>query len=221
MKKKLMIFLLAIIVLSVSLVAFTACNKSEPENEKGNISRIVNSYFVGENENFFISLEIGEREKNFIADGVATDVKPFAEMIITPQKAIDNESVEFTITGENASVSGTAVTNKFGEYKIEVSALDFEPISVTILIAETPEEISFSNVLQNKLTALDVVNIAEHEFEERILQEQADGLSREVYIKLISGDNENYYYYVSYIGTGVDYWGLLISPDDGTIISKR
>ncbi len=220
MKRKLMIFVLAIVVIFVS-VAFAACNKKETENEDDNVSRIVNSYFVGETENFKVTLEEGAREKNFVADGVATNVKPFAEMIITPQKVIEVENIEYTIKGENSTINGTVITDKFGAYKTEVSALDFVPVSITLSVGENAEEIEICNVLQDKLTAVDVINIAQREFEERILQEQADGLSREVYVKLISADNENYYYYVSYIGKGVDYWGLLINPDDGTIISKR
>ncbi|MCQ2602467.1 MAG: hypothetical protein MJ193_00925, partial [Clostridia bacterium] len=187
MKKKLMIIVSAMVV-CVSLLAFTACNKKETEKENGNISRIVNAYFVGESDNFLITIEKGEREKNFVADGVATDVQSFSEMIITPQKVIDVESVEYTIKGENAEIKGTSTTNKFGEYKMDVSALDFEPLSVTISVGETAEDIMLFDVLKDKLTALDVINIAEREFEERILQEQADGQTREVYVKLISAD---------------------------------
>ena len=63
---------------------------------------------------------------------------------------------------------------------------------------------------------------AEKEFADRITPAKESGTySREIYVKLITGDRQNYYYYVSYVGEGVDYWALLINPTTGEVVSKR
>ena len=86
----------------------------------------------------------------------------------------------------------------------------------------TTEEIQLADVLAGKLSSSDVVNIARKEFADRIAAESADGKpSREIYVKLISGDRETYYYYVSFIGEGVDYWAMLVDPATGDVVSKK
>ena len=63
---------------------------------------------------------------------------------------------------------------------------------------------------------------ARKEFADRIAAESADGKpSREIYVKLISGDRATYYYYVSFIGEGIDYWALLLDPATGNVVSKK
>ena len=85
--------------------------------------------------------------------------------------------------------------------------------------------ITFSDKLKSldgKLTSADAVNVAKKQFAERIAAEEADGKpAREVYVKLITGDRETYYFYVSFIGEGTDYWAALIDPSDGTVVSHR
>ena len=52
--------------------------------------------------------------------------------------------------------------------------------------------------------------------------EEAEGkAAREIYVKLITGDRETYYFYVSFIGEGTDYWAALINPADGTVVSEK
>lgn len=218
MKKK-ALFIIAIFVLCLTL--FVACNKKAVE-EKSSICRSVDCVYIGESEAFALSVECGSREKVFIADGVATDVLPFAELSVTPLVAHDYTTMDFVINGEGATLSGSLTADNFGEFRQELS-LEFKPLSVTLKIGETSQTIDVQNVLEGKLTSADVINIAKTEFAERISADTAENgeLKREIYVKLISGDRENFYYYVSFIGEGVDYWALLINPETGEVVSKK
>ena len=71
------------------------------------------------------------------------------------------------------------------------------------------------------MTPEDVINIAKNEFKETLDKEATTGKEREIYLKIITGDRENYYYYVSFIGDGVDYLAVLIDPKTGKIVSKK
>ena len=83
-------------------------------------------------------------------------------------------------------------------------------------------EIDLSSVLEGALTSQDVINIAKKEFKEKIDAEYSEGKAdREIYVKLITADRTNYYYYVSFIGDGTDYWAMLVDIKTGAIVSKK
>lgn len=218
MKKKYLILFL-VIVLSAAVI-FTACNRKE-EEEYDNVSRSVSAFYTGESDNFAVTVEVGRRESNFVADGYATDVVDFAEITVLPLKTNDLTEINYSLTGENVSLSGSVKSNEFGEFSSAVD-LNFAPLSVSIGEGESTEVIELSDRLSGKLTSADVVNIANDAFKDRIDEETADGdYHREIYVKLITGDRENYYYYVSFIGEGVDYWALLINLEDGSVVTKK
>ena len=220
MKRKFIAVLLTIIILVLTAV-LCACNMIEEPQEESNISRQVLAFYAGENEDFAVSIEFLKREKNFIADGKATDVVHVAEINITPLKVHDNNEYCFAITNGTDTLSGKIKGNQFGEYCMDWN-LDFVPTSITIGEGEDAQSISLVNVVDGKLTPADVVNIAEKEFAERIASAKERGqYNREIYVKLITGDRQHYYYYVSYIGEGVDYWALLLDPETGAVVSKK
>lgn len=220
MKKKIIAVLLTMIILVFAL-AFCACDQVIEPKEESNVSRQVLAFYAGENEDFAVSVEILKREKTFIADGKATNVVDVAELNITPLKVHDNNDYSYTISNQSVSLSGKLSGNQFGEYSQELT-MDFVPTSITIGEGENAQCINLVNVLEGKLTSLDVVNIAEKEFTDRIASAKEKGeYNREVYIKLITGDRQHYYYYVSYISEGVDYWALLLEPETGAIVSKK
>ena len=162
-----------------------------------------------------------KREKTFIADGKATDVTDFAEITVVPLKSNEFTEIPFTLSSEGGSLSGTLKDSGFGEFRSEI-ALDFVPSKVLVGEEGKQSEIALADVLAGKLGWSDAVNIARKEFADRTATESADGdKSREVYVKLITGDRKTYYYYVAFIGKGVDYWAVLLDPVDGTVISKK
>lgn len=207
--------------MSVLAVFLTACNRKEEEAYDDNVSRSVSAFYTGESENFAVTVEVGRRESNFVADGYATNVVDFTEITVLPLKTNELNEIAYSLQGESSSISGSVKGNEFGEFSAVVD-MDFIPASVSIGEGESVEVIELCDVLSGKLTSADVINIASDAFKERIEEESADGnYHREIYVKLISGDRENYYYYVSYLGEGVDYWALLVNVDDGAIVTKK
>lgn len=220
MKKKFVLVFVAILTLSLALV-FTACNKDKTPSVESNVSREISAFYVGENSNFAVSVEFGRREKNFVADGVSREVVDMVELVIIPLKVHDCEEYAYTLKKDDCTLSGKVSGNEFGEY-VAIVNLDFAPTSITIGEGDSAECIDLVDVLEGMLTTADVINVAEKEFCDRIDGAKAEGnYKREIYVKLITGDRQNYYYYVSYVGEGVDYWALLINPATGEIVSKR
>lgn len=218
MKRKSVLTIISICCLACILVCLCACNKTDDKQQNDCISRLTESYYAGESENFAVSIETGRREKCFIADGKTTDVVDFAEIIITPLKRTDCESISYAIKGQDATLSGEVTSSNYGEFIGELQ-LDFVPTSITLTVGEENCEIELCNILEGALSANDIINIAKEEFKDRIASEE--NFNREIYVKLISGDRISYYYYVSFIGEGVDYWAMLVDIKTGAIVSKK
>ncbi len=216
MKRKILLCVIATVLLICAFGVLTACNAIKNEEPKSNVSRETASYFAGESEEFAVSIESGRREKNFIADGKATDVSDFTQITVTPLKSNEFECVEFVISGENDSLTGKIEKSDFGEYTTSIE-LNFEPKTVTVAAGDRTCEIDLANILADSLSSSDAVNIAKEEFKDRL----SDGDEREIYVKLITGDRTTYYYYVSFIGEGVDYYAMLIDPKTGDVITKK
>jgi len=221
MKKKIYLVLTLILVLVCASVVLVACGSKQPGGAKDNISRRTDAYFAGESEQFAVSVEKGRREKTFIADGKATDVVDFCQITVIPLKSNDYKSINFVIKGDDSTLSGEITTSYFGEF-FSLIELGFTPKTVTVTAGEETCEIELTDMLEGKLTSSDAVNIAKAAIKDKIAKDNEEyKAEREIYVKLITGDRTNYYYYVSFIGDGVDYWAMLIDPSTGDIISKR
>ena len=222
MKKKIFLAVTLIAVLACAVSVLTACNLFKKDKQEcDNVSRQTDAYFVGESAQFAVSIEKGKREKTFIADGKATDVVEFCEVTITPLASNSYESVSFVISGADSTLSGEITTADYGEYSATIE-LNFTPTSVTVTAGSDVSEIELANILDGALSSADAVNIAKEAFKDKLTQESEEGLGeREIYVKIITGDRLNYYYYVSFIGDGVDYLAMLIDPKTGDIVSKR
>ena len=221
MKKKIYLILTVILVLVCATVALVACGNKTQTGANDNVSRRTDSYFAGESDCFAVSIEKGKREKTFIADGKATDVIDFCQITIVPLKSNDYKSVNYIINGDDTTLGGEITASDFGEFS-SVIELGFVPKSVTVTAGSEVSEIDLTDMLEGKLTAQDAVNIAKEAFKDKLTAESEDGkAAREIYVKLITGDRTNYYYYVSFIGDGVDYLAVLIDPSTGDIVSKR
>lgn len=96
------------------------------------------------------------------------------------------------------------------------------PKTISVTAGDVKSDIELNSILDGKLSAADVINIAKDALKEKIDKEYSEGKAeREIYVKLITADRESYYYYVSFIGDGVDYWAMLIDPSTGNIISRK
>lgn len=217
MKKKIIPFI-AILILIASSLAFVACHP-KAETPPSDISRKTESYLAGESDSFAVSLESGVRENVFIADGKATDVGHFAELKIIPLKNADINEISYRLIAGEESLDGSISEGSRGEYVANIS-VDFTPEKIVVEGGDASSEIDLCNVLEGAISPDDAIKIARETFKEKLDLEASEGKTREVYLKLISGDRENYYYYVSFIGDGVNYLAALITPD-GKIASKR
>lgn len=221
MKKKMLLFVCLILAVCAAVFALAACDRT-PAEEPSDISRSVSALYIADGDEFSVTLEVGAKETPFVADGKVGEVKEFASLTLTPLTVAEYDEIAFVITGgEQETLSGTLTAGGFGDFKSDIP-LDFVPAKISVTAGGQTTEFELSSVLEGKLTAADAVNVARKLFADLIEEERAAGSpSREIYVKLITGDRENFYYYVSFIGEGTDYWGALVKPEDGSVVSRR
>lgn len=220
MKRKLS-FLIAAALLSILPFAFAACNKTEVKTKPDNISRQTDAYYAGENADFAVSIEFGKSEKPFIADGKCAGAENFVRLTVTPLIKNDFEKIGYSVFASDSEFSGELTAGDRGDFWDDI-ALNFSPEKITLVAGDSNCEIQLKNVLDGALSAADAVNIAKAEFAEKIAAEKEEGKQdREIYMKLITGDRKDYFYYVSFIGEGADYWALLLNPQSGEVITKK
>lgn len=223
MKKKILLFVAIVLVICAAAAALAACNKAE-ETAPSDISRSVTSLYIADGDDFAVTVETGICEQPFIADGKVGETAEFATVTVTPLITLGAEELTFTLTGGGetpATLTGTLTSGGFGDFKGDI-ALSFVPEKVSVTADGKTFEATLTDVTAGKLSSADAVNIARELFAERIEDERAAGApSREIYVKLVTGDREHFYYYVSFIGEGTDYWSVLVEPAGGAILSKR
>lgn len=217
MKRKTVV-IIAVALLTICLACvLCACDAKKGDELKSNVSRETSAFYAGESDLFAVTLEKGKRESVFIADGKATDVVEFTQITVTPLKSNDYEQIEYALACDAETLTGVVQKSDFGEFTATIE-LDFVPDKVTITAGDDTAEIQLSDILNGCLTSSDAINIAKEEFKDRLAQSSDE---REIYVKLITGDRTNYYYYVSFIGEGVDYYAMLIDPHSGAVITKK
>ena len=223
MKKKTLLFVAIVLVICAAAAALAACDKAE-ESTPSDISRSVTSLYIADGDDFAVTVETGICEQPFIADGKIGETAEFVTITVTPLVTVGSEEISFTLTGGGetpATLSGTLTAGGFGDFKGDI-ALSFEPVKVSVTADGKTFEADLTDVTEGKLSSADAVNIARELFAERVEEERAAGVpSREIYVKLVTGDREHFYYYVSFIGENVDYWGALIDAETGAVLSKR
>ena len=221
--KKIAIFLSFILILTLTIAALTACNRTQPEPDAAEpISYMQQCFYMGKTKDFTARLTGGISEALFVADGVSQDVHAFTTLTLIPQHVdLFNESYTFTLKGDKGEYSGALDKDSFGaSYSAEIPSLDAigTPTEVTVKSDKIESTIALSDMLAESITGAKALEIAHTSVEAKLT---ADTKPREIYVKYINdaeSDASDYYWYVAFIASPTDYYAVLISPS-GELVS--
>lgn len=229
MKKKL--FILSVIAILFSLIAVFALVSCEKDVDKldlvkSKVSYIEKEHLRYESDMFNVLFVRGEREKHFIADGKCVEVSPFATITLDPI-AVDliGKNFSYRIVGELGEATGSLTKNILGvTYSTVIdSSIDIGKIvKAEITIDNETTEITFTNALENKISAEKAIEYAYYELEVALSDSFDKNLfNREVYVRYINDIHDRqspYYWYVSFMTDNTNYKSVLINPDNGAPI---
>lgn len=218
-----------ILAIIVVLCCFGGCD-SRTEDD---LSKCVNYYqthlYTAETENFRISLSCGMKEESYIIDNIVGDMVPFALLTLTPL-SVDffSKDYAYKLTGKDGNCEGAFTKDVFGSaFSADIADASALGDIASIIVSTDGGEYSLelSNRMTDKLTYLQVLDIAKTEFANELAAETAgEGFEREICIKFINDSHNSespYYWYIAFCQSVDDYWAMLVEPTTGKVITKK
>lgn len=209
------------------IFCFAGCSVKPEELAKNNLSLLHLNYFVGQTQNFSISLWSGYREEPYNLDGKKGELKEFCVVNVVPTSDIDTFGLGYTVEINEATYDGTFEQSPFDNSlgkDLEVKVNDTDSIYVYIIVNGESEiskvECISSNFQINQTQALD---IAIEYASEKILTLSNNGeTSIEGHCKIISTDKNLgiYFWLVSFINENGDKFALIIDTTTGEIVTE-
>lgn len=206
---------LCLIIVAISIFAFTGCSKSYYES---NVSEVRNSIFVGESESFEASIYVGQRENPYKADGAANKMVSYFLVIIEPKfetgeddlmctnVIINNKTYSKTLTKDvfyNKFVYDFADLKADGNFTINITVQAYDE-DVAMLELLSAGQKTYSEALAEAMVML------KDKFE---ATKDGNKYACEIYVRLTYSKfmtDQRLYWYVSLLDTKGNITGVII-----------
>lgn len=220
MKKKILIIFM-LFGLTVSLFG---CSSSTLDLVKENMSEMTKIYYMGENDSFYCTLAIGEREQTYLMNGQTSEKTDFALLSIVPsQNAYSNlikakividgieSEVELEINGLNHNYMVDLEKSLSGDEEIEVIFED--------------QPLKLENVSKNfGVDYLQGLEIASNEMEEQILLKKTyKNLNAECYLRILDKKANGFdglFWCFTVMNIDNESYSIVFSAEDGKVLAK-
>ena len=220
MKKKILI-LSMLCFLSLSLFG---CGASTQSLVESNLSEVTKIYYMGENDDFYCTLAVGERETTYLMNGHSTEKTEFALLSIVPTQnnyanlikakiIIDGQEnqVELEINGLNHNYMVDLEKSFSGNEQIEVV---FEN-----------SKLKLQNVSDDfGVDYLEAIEIASVEMKDQILQKKSyKNLNAECYLRILdkkANDFDGLFWCFTVLNVDNESFSMVFSAEDGEILAK-
>ena len=216
-------------LLILMTVVFSACGADKIDLVKANIAEVRYNVFSGENEEYTATFMSGERENPYIVNGVKEDIVEFG-MLTIKYKSSDMPIVaQYTLKIDEQEFKGNLEYNKYdGTLMVDIGKIvsDNAVIELTVTTDNGDSKCTISPKTENlEITWASALEIAVEEFGDEINDFITKGnFNGEVYIKIITDLNssfDDYYWYVSIVGSNGNSMGVIIDPHSGEVIAKN
>ena len=192
-----------------------------------NISEARQFIYVGEVDGIKTSFVCGCRESEYVANGVSTPLIDFGVITFKLPKDIElNKSIaQYVLSVGTSRYDGLLETNPFdGSLVADIGKVvsKNDVASVKIIAGEFVKNIPLTLISDDwKVQYLDVIDIACKNYKNELRSFVKDNIFRgEVYIKMIEGEDENYYWYFNVISMDGQNISLLISTSGELLTSN-
>jgi len=214
-----------------ALFTFAACAACTPSMERlGHlVSELRENIFVGESDNFRVSIITGFREDPFLMDGRVGELRDFTLITLTPKSETSEGNYTFVTTVDGVQFRGAFLPHPFSNTlsaEINVRAGQNE-IPLTVINAAGVEESLFAkSVLTEQMIGVEkALEIAENKLRYSLEVFKVNGvLQAEIYIRIMPNPIDNsggYHWYVAFIGQNQTIFAVLIDPISMQVVAVR
>lgn len=212
--------LVVIAVMLFTIFVLSSCNfeqKSEP------YSMCHKSVFAGSDDNFYVTLIYGIKEKDYKKDGVVNETYSFVTLSALPLSyGLFNKDYCYDLQLENETKTGKFSADLFGSGY--VAEIDFKgDLQGEIKCKITCQDNEYNVILTNRIQGIDYKTATE-KAKELLLEELQEYDSYEITAKYISNNKSiesPYYWYVSFIKSEKEFVSVLLNGETGELIAKK
>jgi len=213
------------LILFSCILSLVGCSNKDVEILKKNTAEVREKFWLGEAGNISASFTCGMREKNYVSNGIATEVVEFGIIVF---ELADNslENCKFELLFEDTKYSGDLQKNPYDNTLVaDIGSRCYGNTVVARLITESETlEIILECVSNWKINSDDIYNIVAKNYKSEIKALTLNGVFvGEIYIKILNDKDKyanDFYWYISLINTTGGVLQLIISKDTGEILSS-
>ena len=223
MIKEINMFKKVLVSLSLLLVVFgvTACGKTIDSHVQNNMAEITKDYYFGENETMFVTLSVGEREKDYLLNGQATEPVNYSLLVIKFKEENIAKAIVLQVRSGDATSDVEAEYNSFNNsYMVDIVdditiGEDFSIVydGQTVTLEKQNFAINYENALQ----------IACENLKDKLEEQKSyNHFNAECYLRVMS-ENDNDFSDLYWCFTCLNYKGesftVIISTVDGSVLA--
>lgn len=220
MFKKVFITLSLVLV----MVCVAGCGKTINNYVQENMSEITKDYFFGENDDFYATLSVGEREEDYLYNGTSTDKVDFALLTLTFKNNINERVIWVQVASGENSVRVEAEYNDVSD-TFMVDIIDAIAIGDSVFVNYNGSDVELEKISSNFTIKYDeALNIACEN-----LQTELEALKSythfngECYLRVLNQKENNFddfYWCFTCLGQDGNNFSIIISTSDGSILAK-
>lgn len=225
----------SVIIVAVLLIVvvgcLTGCDKTDKKLKAmtSKISYANSELLVAEDENFYLEVAKGNREKLLVADGEVGEMAEYCTLSVTPIKFdLVGNSLTFKLACEKGEYSGECKKNIVGINQVarieDISKLGAIK-SLTLEVGGKTFNYTFQNITASGIGYLKAIESVYNNCKNE-LEGMFDGnkFNAEIYVKVSSDAMANprkYYWFVNIVENADNMLSVLVDMESGQIVAKK
>lgn len=208
--------------LFVVMLGLTACGKTTKKWAVENMAEITKEYYFGENDDVFVTLAVGEREKDYLLNGQATELVNFSLLSLKFKEDNYARAEVVQVVSNDSKVDAEAKYNSFNDsYMVDI--VDDVEIGESVSVVYEGETI----VLKKQNFAVDyekAIEIATNELKEKLDEQKSfNHFEAECYLRVMSEKDRDFgglYWCFTCLNYEGESFSVVISTSDGKILAN-
>ncbi len=194
---------------------------------KSHISQINYEYYVGEVQDFWLTVTTGKRERDFAQDGQNSTLVDYCILSVVPKNAQEYISLQYTVEIGESKYQGelekSPFDNTFGK-DLGISFDKNATMYVTILVDDKTQICKMKNIsIDFEIDCEKAFGLGVSALQEDLLR-MSNNMQESVdaYCKIISTDKklDIYYWLISFVNQSGEQVAVIIDTNSGQVITK-
>lgn len=210
------------------LFMFAGCGVKTEDLAKNSLSEIHNNYFVGQTQNFNISLWSGQREEPYVIDGKKENLVDFCVISVVPKTNVSTFGLSYTVEINEETYNGEFENSPFDSSMasdLKIKVCDTDTIFL-YLIANGETEIGKLECISCSfgIKQTDAINKAIEHLKDKIVDLSDNGKKNiEGTCKIISTDKNLgvYFWFINFINSDGEQIAVVLDINNGEIITEK